>query len=53
MSNIAEIEVLPPLVGKIGLKGRNLLSINDLTDEQIYGLFAFGRPARAMEPIGR
>ena len=42
MGGIAEIEVLPPLVGKIGLKGRNLLSINDLTNEQILDLFELG-----------
>ena len=50
MSNIAEIEVLPPLVGKIGLKGRNLLSINDLTNEQILDLFELGH---LLEPWNR
>jgi aspartate carbamoyltransferase catalytic subunit len=43
MDKSAEIEALGSLVDRIALKGRNLLSINDLTDDQIYGLFGLGR----------
>jgi len=50
MTNDSEIEAFAPLVGGIGLKGQNLLSINDLTDEQIMDLFELGR---RLEPWNR
>jgi aspartate carbamoyltransferase catalytic subunit len=43
MDRSAGTEALGPVVDGIGLQGRNLLSINDLTDGQIYGLFGLGR----------
>jgi aspartate carbamoyltransferase catalytic subunit len=50
MSASADIEGLIPLVETIGLGGRNLLSINDLTNSQILDLFELGR---RLEPWNR
>jgi aspartate carbamoyltransferase catalytic subunit len=50
MTDKTEIEEFASLVGGIGLKGSNLLSINDLTDEQILDLFELGR---RLEPWNR
>ncbi len=43
----AEIETLTPLVDQVGLKGHHLLSINDLSDEQIRALFSLGQRLEA------
>jgi len=45
-----KIKTIESLVGEIGFKGRSLLSINDLTNDQIYGLFQL---ARVLEPWNR
>jgi len=50
MLNKAKIQTLESMVESIGLQGKSLLSINDVTDEQIYGLFDL---ARALEPWNR
>jgi len=43
MRDTAQAEALAPLVEKIGIKGKSLLSINDLTNKQILDLFELGR----------
>lgn len=45
-----KIKTIQSMARKIGFEGRNLLSINDLTNEQIYGLFEL---ARVLEPWNR
>ena len=50
MSANADIENLIPFVEKIGLGGRNLLSVNDLTNSQILDLFELGH---RLEPWNR
>jgi aspartate carbamoyltransferase catalytic subunit len=45
-----KIKTINSLVEEIGFVGKNLLSINDLTNEQIYGLFEL---ARTLEPWNR
>lgn len=44
------INTLNSMVKSIGFEGKNLLSINDLTNDQIYGLFELGK---ALEPWNR
>ncbi|MBI3911736.1 MAG: aspartate carbamoyltransferase [Armatimonadetes bacterium] len=44
------MRALKPVVDAIGFQGHSLLSINDLTNDQIYGLFAL---ARSLEPWNR
>ncbi len=44
------INTLKKIVEGINFFGRHLLSVNDLTDEQIYGLFEL---AKALEPWNR
>ena len=44
------IHTLQSMVRKIDFQGRHLLSINDLSDDQIYGLFEL---AKSMEPWNR
>jgi aspartate carbamoyltransferase catalytic subunit len=50
MGNSAEIRTLESMVQSIGIQGQSLLSINDVSDDQIYGLFHL---ARALEPWNR
>lgn len=50
MENKNKIQTIRSLVSKIGFEGRSLLSINDLTNEQIYGLFEL---ATRLEPWNR
>jgi aspartate carbamoyltransferase catalytic subunit len=50
MREPAQLETFGPLVEKIEIKGRNLLSINDLSDTQILDLFELGR---RLEPWNR
>ena len=50
MANGHEIKTIRSLVKDIGFEGKSLLSINDLTNDQIYGLFDL---ARALEPWNR
>jgi aspartate carbamoyltransferase catalytic subunit len=50
MENKNKIQTIRSLVSKIGFEGRSLLSINDLTNEQIYGLFEL---AMKLEPWNR
>ena len=45
-----KIRTIEALVGEIGFEGESLLSINDLTNDQIYGLFEL---ARTLEPWNR
>jgi len=45
-----KIKTIGSLVKEIGFEGKSLLSINDLTNDQIYGLFAL---ARVLEPWNR
>lgn len=41
--NTINVESLRPLTERIGLEGRSLISINDLSNDQILGLFELGR----------
>jgi aspartate carbamoyltransferase catalytic subunit len=50
MENSSRIKTIRSLVREIGFEGCNLLSINDLTNDQIYGLFEL---AKALEPWNR
>lgn len=50
MENRNKIQTIRSLVSKIGFEGRSLLSINDLSNEQIYGLFDL---ALTLEPWNR
>lgn len=50
MANGNAIKTVSSLVEDIGFEGKNFLSINDLTNDQIYGLFEL---ARALEPWNR
>ena len=50
MENSNRIKPIRSLVREIGFEGCNLLSINDLTNDQIYGLFEL---AKALEPWNR
>lgn len=50
MESANKIKTIESLVSEIGFVGRSLLSINDLTDDQIYGLFNL---ARVLEPWNR
>ncbi len=45
-----KIRTIEALVGEIGFEGENLLSINDLTNDQIYRLFEL---AQTLEPWNR
>ena len=45
-----KIKTIESLVGEIGFVGESLLSINDLTNDQIYGLFQL---AQTLEPWNR
>jgi aspartate carbamoyltransferase catalytic subunit len=45
-----KIKTIETLVNEIGFVGESLLSINDLTNDQIYGLFEL---ARSLEPWNR
>lgn len=49
-SSTTETEAIAARVGGIGCEGRSLLSINDLTNDQIYGLFEL---AQVLEPWNR
>lgn len=50
MRNGTKVRSLKSVVNEIGFQGRSLLSINDLTNDQIYGLFEL---ARLLEPWNR
>jgi aspartate carbamoyltransferase catalytic subunit len=50
MENGSRIKTIRSLVREIGFEGCSLLSINDLTNDQIYGLFGL---AKALEPWNR
>lgn len=50
MLSKAKIQTLESMVQTIGIQGKSLLSINDITDEKIYALFEL---ARALEPWNR
>jgi aspartate carbamoyltransferase catalytic subunit len=50
MESANEIKTIESLVSEIGFVGNSLLSINDLTNDQIYGLFNL---ARLLEPWNR
>jgi aspartate carbamoyltransferase catalytic subunit len=45
-----KIKTIESLVAEIGFEGESLLSINDLTNDQVYGLFEL---ARTLEPWNR
>jgi aspartate carbamoyltransferase catalytic subunit len=45
-----KIRTIKSLVNDIGMEGKSLLSINDITNDQIYGLFDL---AKALEPWNR
>jgi aspartate carbamoyltransferase catalytic subunit len=50
MENTSSIRTLKSLVQNIDFEGKSLQSINDLTNDQIYGLFEL---AKALEPWNR
>ena len=50
MQTATKIKTLNAMIDAIGFQGQSLLSINDLTNEQIYGLFEL---ALALEPWNR
>ncbi|MEN4013491.1 MAG: hypothetical protein ROW48_15765 [Bellilinea sp.] len=50
MENGNKIKTIRSVVRSIGFEGRSLLSINDLTNDQIYGLFEL---AKILEPWNR
>jgi aspartate carbamoyltransferase catalytic subunit len=50
MEKLNHIKTIRSVVRDIGFEGRSLHSINDLTDDQIYGLFDLGR---LLEPWNR
>ena len=50
MENVNQIKTLRSVIRSINFEGCSLLSINDLTNEQIYGLFEL---ARLLEPWNR
>ncbi len=50
MESANKIKTIKSLVSEIGFVGNSLLSINDLTNDQIYGLFNL---ARVLEPWNR
>lgn len=50
MENQSKIKTIRSLVREIGFEGCSLLSINDLTNDQIYGLFEL---AKILEPWNR
>lgn len=50
MDRDAQVRSMRTIIDRMGLEGRNLPSINDLTDGQIYDLFEL---ARALEPWNR
>ncbi len=50
MDNRNKIRTIRSIVSRIGFEGQSLLSINDLTNEQIYGLFDL---ALILEPWNR
>jgi aspartate carbamoyltransferase catalytic subunit len=50
MESENKIKTIESLVSEIGFAGRSLLSINDLTNDQIYGLFQL---ASVLEPWNR
>ncbi len=50
MANGNSIKTVQALAREVDLEGKNLLSINDLTNDQIYSLFEL---ARALEPWNR
>jgi aspartate carbamoyltransferase catalytic subunit len=50
MESANKIKTIESLVNEIGFVGNSLLSINDLTNDQIYGLFNL---ARVLEPWNR
>jgi aspartate carbamoyltransferase catalytic subunit len=50
MESTNKIKTIESLVSEIGFVGNSLLSINDLTNDQIYGLFNL---ARVLEPWNR
>jgi len=50
MEGTNKIQTIRNIVANIGLVGKNLLSISEITDEQIYGLFEL---AKALEPWNR
>mgnify|MGYP005848609451 CR=1 FL=1 len=50
MENMSKIKTIRSLVREIGFEGCSLLTINDLTNDQIYGLFEL---AKVLEPWNR
>lgn len=46
----APVRSMKSMINEVGFAGRSLLSINDLSDDQLYGLFEI---ARALEPHNR
>lgn len=50
MENGSRMKTIRSIVREIGFEGCSLLSINDLTNDQIYGLFGL---AKALEPWNR
>lgn len=50
MNDSNKIQSIKSLVRKIGFEGTSLLSINDLTNDQVYGLFEL---AKVLEPWNR
>lgn len=50
MQTATKIKTLNSMINAIGFQGQSLLSINDLTNDQIYGLFEL---ALALEPWNR
>ncbi|MBC7262989.1 MAG: hypothetical protein H5T64_01360 [Chloroflexi bacterium] len=50
MTSKTEIRTISKIVDSIGFQGHSLISINDLSNDQIYGLFELGR---LLEPWNR
>lgn len=50
MTEKSEVRTIKNIVDSIGFQGRSLLSINDLSNQQLYGLFELGR---LLEPWNR
>jgi aspartate carbamoyltransferase catalytic subunit len=50
MQTATKIKTLTAMIDAVGCRGKSLLSINDLTNEQIYGMFEL---ALALEPWNR
>ncbi|MDR1799217.1 MAG: hypothetical protein LBR19_04935, partial [Bifidobacteriaceae bacterium] len=50
MATTAPVRTIAQQINQIGFTGRSLISISDLSDDQLYGLFEL---ARTIEPWNR